>query len=243
MPLCGTQNTPKFDGKTPALLLCFLEDVNIIGMVASISKAEKIRAAIRYADLEEAEGWELLPEVTAVPADWSNFVDAVKKLYPGCKGANRYCRADIQYLVQEFKAKPMHTLEELGDYQRKFLKIARMLINNRKLSELDQDALFLTGLPVDIETQVRQQLLITKTAHHPSDPYPIDDIVDAAKFLLTGSALRPLAAAPVATPYTAPPYFPAWAAPPATMVTPQTTIQTAPLVIKQEQVNMQCTTR
>ena len=102
----------------------------------------------------------------------------------------------------------MRTLEDLGKYQRKFLKIARTLINNRKLSELDRDVLFLTGLPVDIETQVRQRLLITKTAHHPSDPYPIDDIVDATKFLLTSSALRPLAAAPVAAPYTTPPYFP-----------------------------------
>ena len=91
MPLHGTQNALKFDGKTPALLPRFLEDVNIIRMVAGISEAEKIHAAIRYADLEEAEGWELLPEATTVPADWSNFVDTVKKLYPGCEGANHYC--------------------------------------------------------------------------------------------------------------------------------------------------------
>ena len=178
----------------------------------------------------------VLPEVTAVPVDWSNFVDTIKKLYPGCEGANCYCQADIEYLVQEFKAKSMHTLEELGEYQRKFLKITRTLINNCKLSELDWDALFLTGPPVDIETQVRQQLLITKTAHHPSDPYPINDIIDAMKFLLTGSTLCPLAAATVAAPYTILPYFPTWAAPPATTMTPQTTIQTAPPVIKQEQV-------
>ena len=156
MPLHGTQNPPKFNGKTPALLPRFLEDVNIIGTAAGISEAKKICAAIWYADLEEAEGWDLLPKVTTVPADWGNFVDAVIKLYTGCEGANRYCQADIQYLVQEFKAKPMCTLEDLGEYQRKFLKIARMLINNRKLSELDQDALFLTSLPVDIKTQVRQ---------------------------------------------------------------------------------------
>ena len=125
-------------------------------MAASISEAEEIHAAIRYANLEEAEGWELLPEATAVPADWSNLVDTVKMLYPGCEGANCYCQADIQYLVQEFKAKPMCTLEELSEYQRKFLKITRTLINNRKLSELDRSALFLTGLPVNIKTQVRQ---------------------------------------------------------------------------------------
>ena len=107
----------------------------------------------------------------------------------------------------------MCTLEDLGEYQRKFLKIARILINGRKLSDLDRDALFLSGLPADLETQVRQRLLITKSTHHPSDPYPIADIVEATQFLLTGSALRPLLAAPAAGMPTAQPYYPAWAAP------------------------------
>jgi hypothetical protein len=243
MPLRGTQNAPKFDGKVSALLPRFLEDVDILGTAAGITEAEKIRAAIRYADLEEAEGWELLDEATANPPNWDNFVLAVKKLYPGCEGANRYCRADIQYLVQEYRAKPMRTLEELGEYQRKFLKMARILIIGRKLSDLDRDALFMSGLPADLETQVRQRLLITKSAHHPSDPYPIDDTVDATKFLLTGSALRPLAAAPAATAFAAQPYYPAWAAPAPTPVVPQTVTPTAAPVIKQEQLNLQRTAR
>ena len=116
MLLCSTQNAPKFDGKTPALLPRFFEDVDILGTAAGIMNLEKIRATIRYADLEEAKGWELLDEVAANPPDWANLTWAVKKLYPGCEGANRYCWADIQYLVQEFQAKPMHTLEDLGEY-------------------------------------------------------------------------------------------------------------------------------
>ena len=88
MPLCGTQNAPKFDGKTPVLLPRFLEDLNILGTAAGITDLEKICAAIRYADLKEAEGWELLDEVTTNPPDWANFAQAVKKLYPGCKGTN-----------------------------------------------------------------------------------------------------------------------------------------------------------
>ena len=137
MPLCGTQNAPKFDGKTPALLPCFLEDVDILSTVAGIMDLEKIRATIRYADLEEVEGWELLDEVTTNPLDWANFAQAVKKLYPSCEGANRYCWANIQYLVQVFWAKPMRTLEDLSEYQHKFLKIAHIPINGRKLSDLD----------------------------------------------------------------------------------------------------------
>ena len=88
MLLHSTQNAPKFDGKTPALLPCFLKDVDILGTAAGIMDLEKICAAIRYADLKEAEGWELLDEVAANPPDWANFAWAVKKLYPGCKGAN-----------------------------------------------------------------------------------------------------------------------------------------------------------
>ena len=137
MPFCSTQNAQKFDGKTPALLPRFLEDVDILGTLVGFTDLEKIHAAIRYADLKEVEGWELLDEVTANPPDWANFAQAVKKLYPGCEGANRYCWANIQYLVQEFWAKPMRTLEDLGEYQHKFLKIARILINGQKLSDLD----------------------------------------------------------------------------------------------------------
>ena len=198
MPLRSTQNALKFDGKTLALLPRFLEDLNILGTVASIMDLEKICAAIRYADLKEAEGWELLDEVTANPPDWANFAWAVKKLHPGCEGANRYCRADIQYLVQEFQAKLMHTLEDLSEYQCKFLKIAQILINGHKLSDLDRDTLFLSSLPADLETQVCQHLLITKSTHHPSVPYPIADIIEATQFLLTSSALHPLIAAPAA---------------------------------------------
>ena len=241
MPLRGTQNALKFDGKTPALLPRFLEDVDILGTAASITDLEKICAAIRYADLEEAEGWELLDEVAANPPDWANFAQGVKKLYPSCEGTNQYCWADIQYLVQEFWAKPMRTLEDLSEYQRKFLKIARILINGQKLSDLDRDALFLSGLPADLETQVRQCLLITKSTHHPSNPYPIADIVEATQFLLTGSALRPLLAPPAAGTPTAQPYYPAWAAPVPTPVALRTATPTTATAVKQEQIKLQRT--
>ena len=241
MPLRGTQNAPKFDGKTLPLLPHFLEDVNILGTAASIIDLEKICAAIRYADLKEAEGWGLLDEVTTNPLDWTNFTWAVKKLYPSCKGANQYCWANIQYLVQEFWAKLMCTLEDLGEYQHKFLKIAWILINGCKLSDLDQDALFLSGLPANLETQVCQCLLITKSTHHPSNPYPIANIIEATQFLLTGSALHPLVAAPAASTPSAQPYYLAWAALVPIPVVLQTTMPTTASVIKQEQINLQHT--
>ena len=91
MPLRGTPNAPKLDGKIPSLLPRYLEDIEYLGNAAGLNDSEQVRAAIRYADLDEAELWETLPQATAAHPDWDEFVTAVKDLYPGCEGENRYC--------------------------------------------------------------------------------------------------------------------------------------------------------
>ena len=113
--------------------------------------------------------------------------------------------------------------------------------HGRKLSNLVRYALFLSVLPADLETQVCQCLLITKSTHHHSDPYPITDIVEATQFLLTGSAIRPLLAAPAASTPTIQPYYLAWGTLVSTLVAPGTATPTTALVFKQEQINLQCT--
>jgi len=91
MPLRGTPNAPKFDTKKPSELPRYLEDVEDIADAAILDHGGKIRAALCYAALDKAELWQTLTEATAIPADWNAFVVAVKKLYPGCEGTNRYC--------------------------------------------------------------------------------------------------------------------------------------------------------
>ena len=187
MPLQGTPNAPKFSGKTPSELPQYLEDIDLLGDAALLDKAQKIKAVICYAALDEAEVWQMLPEATANLADWADFVAATKKLYPGCEGANRYCRTDIQYLIGDYCMKVMHSQDNLGEYTRKFTKFAAILIANRKLSETEYDIMFLAGFPMPLQDCVRHRLAIIKPDVHPDDPYLMDDIIVAAKFLLTGS--------------------------------------------------------
>ena len=82
MPLRGTPNAPKFSGKMPSELPRYLEDIDLLGDAAVLDEAQKIKANICYAALDEAEVWQTLPEETANPADWADFVAATKKLYP-----------------------------------------------------------------------------------------------------------------------------------------------------------------
>jgi hypothetical protein len=140
-----------------------------------------------------------------VPADWVNFVAAVKDLYPGCEGDDWYCRADLQYLVQEYRTKPMQSQQDLGAYRCKFLKVASLLIATRKLSDTERDDLFLRGFPPEVEGKIWHHLSVVKSDLHPDNPYPIADTNNAAKFLLTGSVFRSSFQSPLLTPATSAP--------------------------------------
>ena len=116
MPLRGTPNTPKFDGKNAFELPCYLEDIDFLGNAVALMAPQKIKAAICYAILDDVEVWQTLLEVDANAADWGLFVIVVKGLYPGCEGTDRYCHVDIQYLVQDHTAKLMRNQDDLGEY-------------------------------------------------------------------------------------------------------------------------------
>ncbi|KIO00093.1 hypothetical protein M404DRAFT_29913 [Pisolithus tinctorius Marx 270] len=82
-------------------------DINFCSTLTALDDHGKIRAAIHYADLEEAEVWQTLPEAAPMADDWDAFIVAVKGLYPGCEGDNCYCCTDLQYLIEEYQSKPM----------------------------------------------------------------------------------------------------------------------------------------
>ncbi|KAF8128396.1 hypothetical protein EV363DRAFT_1400564 [Boletus edulis] len=74
---------PHFDIATPFLLPGFLEDIDVLGSRLHLDDVGKIKLAIYYAALDDAELWEMLPE--AFTSDWDSFIVAVKYMYSGCK--------------------------------------------------------------------------------------------------------------------------------------------------------------
>ena len=122
--------------------------------------------------------------------DWNAFIVAIKNLYPGCEGTNPYCRADIQYLVQDYQAKQMWNRDKLGEYTRAFQKILVLLSTNWKLAEVEHDMLYLNGFSSMLQQKIWKWLLITKQDIHLDNPYLMSDVITIAQFLLTGSAFR-----------------------------------------------------
>ena len=126
-------------------LPCYLKDIDFLCTTAGLDEAQKIKAALCYAILDEVEIWEMLAEANAAPVDWDKFIDAVKKMYPGCEGTNQYCCADLQYLVQDYHGKVLHSQDELGEYTQTFYKVSAILIADWKLADMEWDVLYLIG--------------------------------------------------------------------------------------------------
>ena len=70
--------------------------------------------------------------------------------------------------------------------------------------------MFLAGLPTPLQDHVHHRLAIINLDVHPDNPYLMDDIIAAAKFLLTGSTFQstipPVANAPQSNTHHLTPY-------------------------------------
>ncbi|KAJ8589968.1 hypothetical protein M405DRAFT_691713, partial [Rhizopogon salebrosus TDB-379] len=113
--------------------------------------------ALQYISRDDAETWETLPEASG--DDYAAFVKAVKEqLYPGCDEKPNYLRSDLEFIVTEQAKKPMYTVEDLGQYDCLFCHVSTSLITNKRITETEQNHLYLDGFHSDIKTRILRRL-------------------------------------------------------------------------------------
>ncbi|KAG1720444.1 hypothetical protein EDD22DRAFT_854631 [Suillus occidentalis] len=181
MPVCGTDRTPKFNGK-PMQLCDFLETYDQHMDDANLQGLDHITQLLQYFSSDDRELWSGLPQ--AKLSDYNAFIKEVKEMYPGWEGDCRYTVADLQAVVAKYSKLPMMWHDELSEYVRVFHKVMQALMNKGTVGSSEHDHIFLEGLPSQIQQQTHTRLLIKFPDHHPQDPYPFADINAAALFLL-----------------------------------------------------------
>ncbi|KAG2030962.1 hypothetical protein BDR03DRAFT_1016575 [Suillus americanus] len=201
MPLRGTDAAPKFDG-TPARLIPFFEDLEQLADYAGLTIEARIKAAIGYAPFEELETWASQP--AAKGKDWDKFVAAVKAMYPGCEGDRRYVCTDLENLCREWSRKPMKSKEELGAFYRKFLLVSQYLVDKSRIAELELGCYSLDSIHATAKNSIKRRLEVKLVDHHPDDPYSVDEVYNAAIFVLPSIAAASESSATTKSP-TAPP--------------------------------------
>ena len=90
-------------------------------------------------------------------------------------------------LVEETSRTGILSLANLGKYHRDFVAITMFLIMKNCLATHEQSCTFACAFPPELWSQVSYQLQLQFPDHFPDDPYPLEQIHNAACFVLHGT--------------------------------------------------------
>ncbi|KIM71132.1 hypothetical protein PILCRDRAFT_17346 [Piloderma croceum F 1598] len=189
MPLRRDHSAPHFDPSRPRELRRYFADLAVHFAQSEIdSDQEKKHYTCRYVDIDTEELWESRLEYSDGAKSFAEFVQAIYRLYPGAEGRQQWLVADMEKLVEERSRISIRTLGDLGDYYRRFIAITTFLCGRNWLSDRDQSQAFMRGLSCDLCDRVLRRLQLKFPDHLYDDPYRLDDIYEAAQFILHGTA-------------------------------------------------------
>ncbi|PPR07546.1 hypothetical protein CVT24_008761 [Panaeolus cyanescens] len=188
MPLRGDRSAPTFDPARPRELKRYFADLEYLFKDCNITNEEiKIASAIRYVDFDTAELWEILPEFSAAEPKFSDFKKAVLLLYPDAEDSDRYSLQDLENCIAQARRDGMYSVADAAEYHRKFTAIAHFLKSKNRLSDIEANRKYITGFQDCFWHLVFNRLQLQHANHHPQDPWPINDVYNAVRFILQGS--------------------------------------------------------
>ena len=112
----------------------------------------------------------------------------------------------MEKLVADTLKTGISSLADLGKYHRDFVSITTFLIAKNCLAAPEQSCTFTRAFPSELWSQVSYRLQLKFPDHFPDDPYTLEQIHDATRFVLHGTAAstpthdRPLLLAPTLAP-------------------------------------------
>ena len=194
MPARGDRSAPHFDPQQPRELRRFFADLDFAFTRAGVAdRTAQKKHACRYVDVDTADLWESIGQFTDATVTYEEFVKAVHALYPGSEEERKWSVADMDKLVGERSRLGILSLADLGDYYRHFYTITTFLRSKTRLSEAEQSRAFVRGFQPELWIRISQRLQLKLPDHFPDDPYTLDAIHEAARYVLHGTPSNLLA--------------------------------------------------
>jgi hypothetical protein len=94
---------------------------------------------------------------------------------------------DLDTLIGERCRIGIISLDDLGDYHRKFFAITGFIKGKSRISDNEINRSFVRGFTPDLWDKVKARLQLKSPDHYPDDPWDVKDVYEAAKFVLHGS--------------------------------------------------------
>lgn len=185
MPLPGERAAPEFDESKPRELKRYFRLVaQLLARAGITDEQAKKEHTVDYLSVEVSDLWQAQP--TFENGTWTEFKDAIGKLYPGSDNTNRYVLRDLTDIITEAQHSGIRNRADFGTFMRKLLACTDWLKASGSLSENESRRAFMDMLPEKLRTDVIDRLRI-KSPNTPYDiPYPIPDVIEACEWFLQG---------------------------------------------------------
>jgi hypothetical protein len=185
MPIFGERGAPKFDNKQPNGLGRFFTQLEALFVRCAVqADDDKKQYAVSFANSDVADTWEALAEYTDPLKTYNDFKKRLCEVYNQVN--LRYILPDLDRLVGERQRLFMRTLQDLSEFHLQFNTIAQYLTTAGLISQREQSQAYMRVFEEALHNKVMMRLQIKHPDHHPSLPYNIDDICEAAKWVLQG---------------------------------------------------------
>ncbi|CDO77309.1 hypothetical protein BN946_scf184763.g3, partial [Trametes cinnabarina] len=190
MPARGHATAPTFNPEQPRTLRRFFQDLETLFERSGVEEDhQKKEWVVCYLPIDVAELCKSLPEYYAGGKSYDDFHQAIIALYPEESDEQKYSVADIENLVARRAKSSIVNISELSAYYREFFAMTSYLIHQGHLSAAEQLRLFVRGIALPLWEQISCRLQLKLPDHYPDDPYTLEQVYDAAKFVLHGTLL------------------------------------------------------
>ena len=191
MPCRGEVTAPIFNKLKPRELPKFFAELEYLFERADIRWAEDEdgeddlkRHTLRYVDFETEELWRSIPEFSDFYKGYDSFKAGILDLYPDTSQDDRYSLSDIDTLIGERLRLGINSVDDLVDFNTRFLKTTSWLVDRGQFSDLEQRRSYIRAFPPSLLRSILSRLQSKFPRMRSDEPYRISYVYKAALFVL-----------------------------------------------------------
>ena len=195
MPNFGERAAPVFNQAKPRELPRYFKALERLFARAGITAdADKKEDAIQYVDYEVEQIWKTFPEYANPQASYAAFKAAVIAHYPDATGDFVYSVTELDAHIKKHREDGIVTTDDLQEFHLKFLAITTWLIEKDQMGEFEQRRDYIRAFAQPLSGGIKNRLGMKFLDQHPNKPHKIQDVYEAARYVLLDESGPPISA-------------------------------------------------
>jgi hypothetical protein len=154
---------------------------------AVTSEADKKRHTLRYVNFDIELIWRAIPEFADPTTTYDEFKAGILNLYPDASEDNRYFLSDMDTLIGERRRLGINSVNDLADFNMRFLTTTNWLIDRGILSGFEQQRSCIQAFSPSLLRSILPRLQIKFPDKHPNKPYEISDVYSTIRLTVQTS--------------------------------------------------------